>query len=496
MLCRMSIFPDATDRTDPINKVMGVTALALIAVVVPLVVLVQQTSRSLMERSSPDPVVEWVQDESASPEPAGEFTTRCQIVTKINYELRFVNAADRATLAEDEESRELVDPARAMKMIDSIAISRTDRLRAAIVAGELVGVEEANRRLAKLEEEVTPGSELLTDVQWIHEIYKSEQGGSGVPRDAREWLVSRHGWFGEVALSHKGRGRARLLGGLDRINAVGTGFNLYSGVAFLIGIGFAIRGVAMTLAGTFGDNMDAPSFKGPVYGEMFAVFAIMMLLVLGGGMLAIVGSREFASGMMVVTEVLMWGCLAALAWPVLRGVDWQFVKMDLGLHSGEGWGKEIGFGIAAYLCDLPLTLLVSGVVAWLVSMGGEEAAKVGVEGSPMFRPPGGSSWLAFTIGALGTVVWAPITEEIVFRGALYRMLRLHLPWIPSVLISAVIFGAMHGYDLPGLAGVATGGVIYGVLREYRGSLIASMTAHFLHNGTITLSTWMFLLALN
>lgn len=31
-----------------------------------------------------------------------------------------------------------------------------------------------------------------------------------------------------------------------------------------------------------------------------------------------------------------------------------------------------------------------------------------------------------------------------------------------------------------------------MLREYRGSLIASMTAHFLHNGTITLSTWMFL----
>lgn len=50
-----------------------------------------------------------------------------------------MNAADRATLAEDEESRELVDPARAMKMIDSIAISRTDRLRAAIVAGSWWG---------------------------------------------------------------------------------------------------------------------------------------------------------------------------------------------------------------------------------------------------------------------------------------------------------------------------------------------------------------------
>lgn len=217
-------------------------------------------------------------------------------------------------------------------------------------------------------------------------------------------------------LSHKGRGRARLLGGLDRINAVGTGFNLYSGVAFLIGIGFAIRGVAMTLAGTFGDNMDAPVVQGPVYGEMFAVFAIMMLLVLGGGMLAIVGSREFASGMMVVTEVLMWGCLAALGVACAAAWTGSSSRWTSGctLEKGGEGDRVRDRGIPVRSAAHAARVGRRGVAGVDGRRGGGEGGR---GGSPMFRPPGGSSWLAFTIGQQERWSGRPITEEIVFRGA-------------------------------------------------------------------------------
>jgi membrane protease YdiL (CAAX protease family) len=41
-----------------------------------------------------------------------------------------------------------------------------------------------------------------------------------------------------------------------------------------------------------------------------------------------------------------------------------------------------------------------------------------------------------------------------------------------------------------------GGLVYGYLREWRGSIIASMVAHFLHNATITAVTVGVLVALD
>ena len=80
--------------------------------------------------------------------------------------------------------------------------------------------------------------------------------------------------------------------------------------------------------------------------------------------------------------------------------------------------------------------------------------------------------------------WLP-GAGIVFRGALYRALNYKLPWYAAVLISAAAFGLVHPYSPEGLAQVALSGVIFALLREWRGSLIACITAHALHNGTIS-----------
>jgi membrane protease YdiL (CAAX protease family) len=88
-------------------------------------------------------------------------------------------------------------------------------------------------------------------------------------------------------------------------------------------------------------------------------------------------------------------------------------------------------------------------------------------------------------------VSAPLFEELFFRGAMYRNLRTGLGrWGPlgsavaSMAISSFIFAAIHPQGLifvPVLGGLAVG---FCVMREWRGSINASIVAHALNNFTV------------
>ena len=62
---------------------------------------------------------------------------------------------------------------------------------------------------------------------------------------------------------------------------------------------------------------------------------------------------------------------------------------------------------------------------------------------------------------LSLVVWAPVVEEIIFRGALYRYLRGYVRWWAAVFITALCFGLVHPYTTAGLVQVGIIGVIFG-----------------------------------
>ena len=82
------------------------------------------------------------------------------------------------------------------------------------------------------------------------------------------------------------------------------------------------------------------------------------------------------------------------------------------------------------------------------------------------------------------VVWAPVVEEIVFRGFFYSFSRRWMAWPVASAVVGVIFAAIHPqwvWFIPGLAAV---GFVFGLIREWRGSIIGPMAAHALHNGSI------------
>jgi CAAX protease family protein len=77
-------------------------------------------------------------------------------------------------------------------------------------------------------------------------------------------------------------------------------------------------------------------------------------------------------------------------------------------------------------------------------------------------------------------LFAPIGEEMFFRGFLYRALRQRLDVTPAVLISAAAFGAAHVYPLV-IPVIFVDGVILALLYEKRRSLLACIAAHAANN---------------
>ncbi len=80
-------------------------------------------------------------------------------------------------------------------------------------------------------------------------------------------------------------------------------------------------------------------------------------------------------------------------------------------------------------------------------------------------------------------VIAPITEEFVFRGMIMTELRRALKAVPSVLISAVLFGAVHLMTGSIITAVHAmlGGLIFSLAYEKTGSLFSAIAAHLAGN---------------
>ena len=95
-------------------------------------------------------------------------------------------------------------------------------------------------------------------------------------------------------------------------------------------------------------------------------------------------------------------------------------------------------------------------------------------------------WMYVTLAIV-----APLAEEVIFRGYLFGKIRKFLPAGLTVVITAVVFGLMHvvGFDDSGafraqwnvVIGLLPLAIGLGVLREYTGSIWASVILHSIQN---------------
>lgn len=91
-----------------------------------------------------------------------------------------------------------------------------------------------------------------------------------------------------------------------------------------------------------------------------------------------------------------------------------------------------------------------------------------------------SSGLGIAVAAVTTVVAAPLAEELVFRGLIYRLARRTWGVWPAAVVSSLAFGLIHGEPWF-LFGLVALGLVLAYLYETTGSLLAPVIAHGLHN---------------
>lgn len=81
-------------------------------------------------------------------------------------------------------------------------------------------------------------------------------------------------------------------------------------------------------------------------------------------------------------------------------------------------------------------------------------------------------------------LFAPVSEELYFRGFLYPTLRRRLGIKGGIIVTSLIFGGLH-LDLIRMIPLAFGGVWLNWLYERSGSIYTSIMAHSVWNGIMT-----------
>jgi membrane protease YdiL (CAAX protease family) len=376
------------------------------------------------------------------------------------------------------------------------------RLCFVIVAGELKGPEEALRQLERLSanEDITAQPpteadlELTRLLERLYRAYKAGgKPGGNLSAAERERLRDALGWPGDLALtpaSAPADEREAVLDPAVRTASASAVALLVVGGALLLGFCLLLVLTTLTASGKLhrhGEPLGADS--GGIYAETFAVWIVLFqALQILADFLPVGQYRLLVKGLMMVAS------LAALAWPTLRGVPWNRVRREIGLTAGSHPFLEPFFGIVCYLAVLPVLLVVVIVMVRTVGAGLGDALAAQPPIHPMFHVLAkGDPWIWIQILFVAAVV-APIVEETVFRGVLYRHLREATsdrvaPWV-SVAVSAVwvsfVFAVIHPQGWVAVPLLMTLALGFCMAREWRGTLLGSMTAHSLNNAFLTL----------
>ena len=96
--------------------------------------------------------------------------------------------------------------------------------------------------------------------------------------------------------------------------------------------------------------------------------------------------------------------------------------------------------------------------------------------------------LAFAI--VSACLLAPIAEELLYRGVLFRAAWNRLGVLPAAILSSVVFAILHFYDGYGLASVGVFGLSCALLYAATGSLTSSIALHMLYNSSIKIPEWL------
>jgi membrane protease YdiL (CAAX protease family) len=363
-----------------------------------------------------------------------------------------------------------------MAQVDQMALTPAEKLNAVAVAGELDGDSVALDQLEEITSKLPANSDLQHDAEILSTIYDSNPSDVS-PKD-RQALIDRHGWFGKLALSF-GRPetdplRTQVVGAAVHTTVASTVVGVTILLLLFFGSLLLILGIVLAALGRLRFKfLPMPPQDPPVLLETFALWLAAFTAM---GLLIRASSHH--AGAAVGEAIGLVLSFAVALWPLRRGWSWPQLRGAMGWHSGEGAAKEIACGLIGYIAGLPVM-----AVGMLISLLLIARSHLQPMHPIAFELSQGGFWTIIGL-YFAACIGAPLLEETMFRGALYHHLRSRLrPWLATTMVS-FIFAAIHpqGWTLiPALGSIA---VVLATLREWRGTLLTSITAHAMNNAIV------------
>ncbi len=376
------------------------------------------------------------------------------------------------------------DPSSVLQATPIQSIGPAGEISYAILLGSISGPEEGLAALSKITEAEEPLVELLLPAATA--ALQAAVDGAPVDASTSALLEERLGWFGRLATDLPD---AAAMAAMSESSQSSMMLLVAFLVVFVLGglIGSAVLLVMLvfSLLGRLPNRIRPVGAHG-IYAETFAVWLLFFFILQIS-----VGLLMPADGPMLLSSIwIFFLSLAALAWPVVRGIPFAQMRQDIGLHCGGGI-REIPFGILNWMMAVPLLAVGALVTLGLSFLIEQMTGQAPTPSHPAQQAAvGASAWTIIQLYILACVA-APIVEETMFRGVFLTHLRGAMSrWATpiaialSALISSVIFAAIHPQGfvfIPPLAGLAIG---FCIGRELRGSLIAPMVAHGFSNALV------------
>ena len=210
--------------------------------------------------------------------------------------------------------------------------------------------------------------------------------------------------------------------------------------------------------------------KFPTWTDLFATVGVFVLSVLVGSLVA--GVLMASKGVATLTPDITFIFYLIQMMPTIAFVVWRRHRagLDVGIHLGIG--------------RIHFPMMLWGVVVLLAS---------GVVIEPLLElfPSAPYEAVQQTIGLGGwaimsTVVAAPILEEVLFRGVIFESCRERLGKGGAVLLSALLFGLIHGIPVQ-IVNAFVVGLILGYIYLRTRSLMSVIVLHAINNGLAYIS---------
>lgn len=93
---------------------------------------------------------------------------------------------------------------------------------------------------------------------------------------------------------------------------------------------------------------------------------------------------------------------------------------------------------------------------------------------------------AIILDAIGAIIFAPIMEELIFRGVLFNRLKIRIGIFPAMILSSIIFAI--GHEFGGITSAFIFGICMCMIYLKTDNILIPMSVHFINNLVATTLT--------